>query len=80
MMEKVSGRLRDMGITLTYEDAALDRIADAGYDPVYGARPIRRFIQDRIENELSRKILSGTLHDGSVLKVLADGGRISVEG
>ena len=79
-LETLRERVARRGYRLEWDEAVEGYIAKEGFDPVYGARPIRRFIQDRIENELSRKILSGTLHDGSVLKVLADGGRISVEG
>ncbi len=79
-LETLRERVALRGYRLEWDEAVEGYIAKEGFDPVYGARPIRRFIQDRIENELSRKILSGTLHDGSVLKVLADGGRISVEG
>ena len=58
---KVSKRLSDRGITLQLTDAAKEWIAETGYDPVYGARPLKRAIQREIETPLSKLILSGTL-------------------
>ena len=52
---------RNLGLMLT--ESALDQITKAGYDPVYGARPLRRTIQTQIENPLARQILSGKFHD-----------------
>jgi ATP-dependent Clp protease ATP-binding subunit ClpB len=59
---------RDMGFTLT--PAALDKLAEAGFDPVYGARPLRRAIQQQIENPLATEILSGKFSAGDT--ILAD--------
>ena len=53
--------------------AARSFIVDSGYDPVYGARPLKRFIQSRVETCIARKILSEDLHHGSVLTVDYDG-------
>jgi ATP-dependent Clp protease ATP-binding subunit ClpB len=49
--------------------AALDKIADAGFDPVYGARPLKRAIQIEIENPLAQKILSGDLAGDGIIKI-----------
>ncbi len=63
---------RDMGLTLS--DAALERLTDVGFDPVYGARPLRRAIQTSIENGLAQDILSGNFGPGDVIVVdIADG-------
>ena len=62
---------RDLGIELT--DAALDRLAEAGFDPVYGARPLKRAIQQEIENPLARKILAGEYQPGSTIRVDVNG-------
>jgi len=59
---------RDMGFTLT--PAALDKLAEAGFDPVYGARPLKRAIQQQIENPLATEILSGKFDAGDT--ILAD--------
>jgi len=63
-------RLKDRRITLELTDAAKTQIATAGYDPVYGARPLKRAIQKEILNPLAMRVLSGEIHDGS--HVLAD--------
>jgi ATP-dependent Clp protease ATP-binding subunit ClpB len=56
---------RDLGLTLT--PAALDRLAEAGFDPVYGARPLKRAIQQQIENPLAQEILSGKFGPGDTI-------------
>jgi ATP-dependent Clp protease ATP-binding subunit ClpB len=58
-------RLADRRITLELTDAAKTQIATAGYDPVYGARPLKRAIQKEILNPLAMRVLSGDVHDGS---------------
>ncbi|MBX3119029.1 MAG: ATP-dependent chaperone ClpB [Fimbriimonadaceae bacterium] len=67
-------RLRDRRIELTLTDAAAAEIAVVGYDPVYGARPLKRAIQTEIMNPLAQKLLSGEIQDGTSLSVdFADG-------
>jgi ATP-dependent Clp protease ATP-binding subunit ClpB len=66
---------RDMRIELT--DGARDRLADAGFDPVYGARPLKRAIQQQIENPLANEILEGKFKPGDVIEIgVADDGLI----
>ncbi|MBU2005056.1 MAG: ATP-dependent chaperone ClpB [Gammaproteobacteria bacterium] len=63
---------RELGISLT--EAALDLLADAGFDPVYGARPLKRAIQQQVENPLAQQILSGKFMPGDTITVdVADG-------
>ncbi len=62
-------RLESHGLGLAVSDAALDRVGDAGFDPVYGARPLKRTIQQEIENPLAQKILSGAYHPGDTVRV-----------
>jgi len=57
----VTGKLAEMGMKISMTDRAVDLVAEQGYDPQYGARPIKRLIQRNILNELSRKILDGSL-------------------
>jgi len=64
--------VQDMSIELT--DAALDRLAEAGFDPVYGARPLKRAIQNQIDNPLVQRILGGDFGPGDVIKVDVSGG------
>jgi ATP-dependent Clp protease ATP-binding subunit ClpB len=65
----LSDRLRDRNISLSLSDEALDFIADAGFDPAYGARPLKRFIQRSLETKLGREIIAGTIGDGSLVEV-----------
>jgi ATP-dependent Clp protease ATP-binding subunit ClpB len=62
-------RLAKMEIRLEIADAALDRIALAGFDPVYGARPLKRAIQSELENPLARQILEGAFAAGDTIRV-----------
>jgi ATP-dependent Clp protease ATP-binding subunit ClpB len=62
-------RLADRHIQLELSDAAKEYIAHEGYDPVYGARPLKRFLQRQVETALSRKLLSGEISDHSLVKV-----------
>jgi ATP-dependent Clp protease ATP-binding subunit ClpB len=66
-------RLADRGIQLILTDAARDKLARDGFDPVYGARPLKRLIQQEVENPLARRILSGDFHEGDTIVVDAPG-------
>ena len=71
--QRVIQRLAERGMTLTFSDAALDRLAEAGFDPVYGARPLKRAIQHQVENPLASEVLSGRLASGDdVLVTVGD--------
>jgi ATP-dependent Clp protease ATP-binding subunit ClpA len=71
-MSKVRERLIEHAITLDVTDEARGWIADKGYDPEYGARPLRRLIQNEIEDNLSDGILSGKFQLGSSVRVTTD--------
>jgi ATP-dependent Clp protease ATP-binding subunit ClpB len=62
-------RLRDRKIELEFTDKAREQIMDEGYDPVYGARPLKRTIQQRLENPLAGELLAGKFGDGDKIKV-----------
>ncbi len=66
---------RDIGIELT--DAALEIISDSGFDPVYGARPLKRAIQTYIENPLAQEIIAGKFLAGDTIKIVEKNGKIS---
>jgi ATP-dependent Clp protease ATP-binding subunit ClpB len=70
-------RLGKLDIKLDVDDAALKAVAAAGFDPVYGARPLKRAIQQQIENPLSREILAGHYAGGDTVKIGATGGEIT---
>ena len=65
-------RLLERDLELEITEAALDKLGEAGFDPVYGARPLKRAIQQQLENPLARDILSGFYEPGDVVKVDAD--------
>ena len=62
-------RLKANGITIEVSDAALDMLGDAGFDPVYGARPLRRAIQNHLENRLAKEILGGEFAAGDTVQI-----------
>ncbi|MEO5962971.1 MAG: AAA family ATPase, partial [Thermomonas sp.] len=69
-------RLGERGIGIELTDAAYALLANVGFDPVYGARPLKRAIQQQLENPLATQILSGGFASGDVVKVDADGGKL----
>jgi len=69
-LDYLNSRLEDRKIVLTPTDAAADWLSRTGYDPVYGARPLKRLIQREIENPLSLKLLQGEFGDGD--RILID--------
>ena len=79
-MDKVSERLKDHDLNLVAQNDALDLLADQGYDSEFGARPLRRVIQQRVEDPLSDKLLSGEFVDGDNVTVKVDeDGEIALE-
>ncbi len=68
-MGSLRKRLAERRITLHLSDSAKDKLAELGYDPAYGARPLKRTISQYVETPLAREILSGKVSDGSVLNV-----------
>ena len=62
-------RLTDRRITLAVDEGAMEWLAMTGYDPVYGARPLRRLVQSAIGDELARGLLNGSIRDGETVKV-----------
>jgi ATP-dependent Clp protease ATP-binding subunit ClpB len=73
---KLITRLADMRIDTKIDDAALDLIAQKGYDPVYGARPLKRVVQREIETPISRMIISGEIVEGGTLQVGVEEGKL----
>jgi len=70
-------RLADQDMGLEVSETALDLLAEAGFDPVYGARPLKRVIQQQLENTLAQDLLSGRFKAGDTIKVDVRGGRLS---
>ena len=78
MLEATVQRAAALGVTLTVEDAAVERIADEGFDPLYGARPLRRVIRAEVEDAVAELLLSGTLHAGGAARIAAEDGALRV--
>ncbi len=73
-MQYLHKRLAERDLSLDVSAAALDLLGEAGFDPVYGARPLKRAIQHQIENPMAQAILGGDYHPGDVIKIdVADG-------
>jgi ATP-dependent Clp protease ATP-binding subunit ClpB len=68
-IEILRRRLQERDIGLQISDAALDLLGEAGFDPVYGARPLKRAIQSQLENPLAQEILAGRFSPGDVVEV-----------
>ena len=72
--------LDDRKIALALDEQARAWLADAGYDPVYGARPLKRVIQRALQNPLATMILEGRVRDGDKVRVSVKGGTLSING
>jgi ATP-dependent Clp protease ATP-binding subunit ClpB len=68
-VQRLEKRLAERRMTLKFSDAALDFIAEVGYDPVYGARPLKRIIQRQIETQIAKSILRSEFSDGDIIFV-----------
>ena len=76
MLDSLKKRLADKSLGLEVTDAAKELIIDRGFDPVYGARPLRRYLQSSLETLVARKILSGDLDADSTITVDVDNGEL----
>ncbi|MFN6485604.1 MULTISPECIES: ATP-dependent chaperone ClpB [unclassified Nostoc] len=76
-VERLRQRLGDRKISLKLSDAALDFLAEVGYDPVYGARPLKRAIQRELETQIAKAILRGEFNDGNTIFVDVQNERLS---
>ena len=77
-LETLKERVIKRGYHLEWDDSVEAHIAKAGFDPSYGARPIRRCIQNEVENSLSREMLSGHLTDNAVIHLSMENGTVKV--
>ena len=76
-LSRLQQRLAERELVMELEQSAIDKLVAVGYDPVYGARPLKRAIQRWIENPLAQRILSGDFAPGAVIKVSVDGDAFS---
>ena len=69
LLERLRGRLKEKQLSLTLTPAAFDRLMEIGYDPVYGARPMKRVLQSKIETLVARKLIQGDILPGQTIEI-----------
>ncbi len=79
LAEHLSRKLEDKGIRFVLTDAAVEHIVQGGYDPAYGARPLKRYIQSHLETLIARELVRGGIGPGDTLVVTESGGELVVE-
>ena len=78
-LARVSKRLEDRRIGIDFDSKAIDFLCDKGYDPAFGARPVKRAVQTWVENPLSKELLAGKFAEGAKIKVSSDGSKLLFE-
>jgi ATP-dependent Clp protease ATP-binding subunit ClpC len=78
MLNSVAERLKGLDIGMTADEAATQKLAEEGFDPVYGARPLRRKIQSAVEDAIAEKMLEGEVKAGGAVKVTTSDGKIDI--
>jgi len=78
MLEIVKARMESVGINMEADESALELLAEQGFDPIYGARPLRRTIQGAVEDMAAEKMLDGTIKAGDTITVSAEDGKIEL--
>jgi ATP-dependent Clp protease ATP-binding subunit ClpC len=79
MASAIVGRVGALGVTLEVDGAALDYLAEKGFDPIYGARPLRRAIQSSVEDAVAERLLDGRVGPGGTVRVTARDGTLVLE-
>jgi ATP-dependent Clp protease ATP-binding subunit ClpB len=78
-LERLRSRLAERKLSLELTDAAKEVLAEAGWDPTYGARPLKRALQRLVENPLAQRLLEGEFAEGDTIRVDAENGELVVE-
>ena len=79
MLQITGGRMAQQGITLLADDDAVTALAKDGFDPQYGARPLRRAIQNEVEDAVAELMLEGTLQSGDTARICLRDGKVTIE-
>jgi ATP-dependent Clp protease ATP-binding subunit ClpC len=79
LLERTKRRLEAQDIEVEFTEGAIELLAEEGFDPEFGARPLRRTIQRRVDNDLSRMVLDGSLNPGEKVVVGTEEGRLTFE-
>jgi ATP-dependent Clp protease ATP-binding subunit ClpB len=75
-VEQLAGRVREKGLEIELTDDARTLLGNLGYDPTYGARPLKRVIQKQLVDRLALKLLEGEFREGDTVRVDAEGGEL----
>ncbi|WP_101772952.1 ATP-dependent chaperone ClpB [Peptostreptococcus faecalis] len=78
-MQELRDRLNEKGIGLNLTDEAKDTISETAYDPVYGARPLKRYINNTLETQIAKMIISGNINEGDTVNILSEDGKITIK-
>ena len=78
MLNDVKARITALGINVTFDESVAEAVAKEGFDPVYGARPLKRYLQSRVETLIARKIIAADVNPGDTLLVDTEGERLIV--
>ena len=78
LMEDLRRRLAARNVNVTLTDAARSHVAEAGFDPVYGARPLKRYLQRELETRIGRSLVAGDVRDGDYVVVDAHEGLLTI--
>ena len=78
-MKDIENRLKDKNIYIEITDRAKDVIAREGYDPVYGARPLKRYMENVLETSIAKKIIKGDIYEGCKIRVDYDNDKFEIE-
>jgi ATP-dependent Clp protease ATP-binding subunit ClpC len=78
-IERLQKRLTSLKYNFTFDDSVIDLISEVGYDEIYGARPLKRAIQDKIEDYISEEVLKGTLSENTLYKLIVVDKEIKIE-
>ena len=79
MLEITGKRMAQQGITLLADDEAVTALAKDGFDPQYGARPLRRAIQNEVEDAVAEQMLEGKLQSGDTARICLQDGKVAIE-
>jgi len=78
MLDIVGDRMKTVGITMSVDESAIELLSKQGYDPVYGARPLRRAIQNAVEDTVAEKMLEGKIKEGDEITITAKDDKIEI--
>jgi ATP-dependent Clp protease ATP-binding subunit ClpA len=78
-LKKLVDRLGEMKYTITYDETLVEYLAKVGFDELYGARPLKRAIQDKVEDLLSEEVLTGKMVENKSYQIKVDGDEVKIQ-